>query len=158
MNTILVQMSEKCWTMEAMHLSSALARSIDGKIVLLRLVLANNPGLLGWGISSPTAQENRLIEEYAMIAEDYDVEFWVQPMQYVTQIDALVQAVEILGASVLFADIPQSRVPYWRQLRLWSLRHQLDDCRLYILDKEENYSISKPMVSPVQHLEAQANR
>lgn len=137
MNTILVQMSEKCWTMEAMHLSSALARNIDGKIVLLRLVLANNPGLLGWGIAAPTALEQCLIEDYAMIAEDYGVEFLFQSMQFVSLRDALTQAVELLDASVLFADIPRSRIPCWRQFQLWRLKSQLGKCNLYTLSQDQ---------------------
>ena len=88
MKTIMVQMSDKQWIMEAMHLASALARNIDGKIVLLRLVLATNPGLLGWGANLPTAEEQRQLYEYAAVAEDYGVEFRVQPMHYISSTEA----------------------------------------------------------------------
>ena len=147
MKTIMVQMSDKRWTMEAIHLASALARNINGKIVLLRLVLANNPGLLGWGIAPPTAEEQRQMEEYAAVAEDYGVEFWVQPMQYITLTDALAQAAELLNVSVLFAHMHQSNIPFWRRFRLWSLKRQLQNCRLYTLDEERPLSIDEPRPS-----------
>ena len=137
MKTIMVQMSDKQWTMEALHLACAMARSIGGQVVLLRLMLANNPGLLGWGlITPPTAEEYTQMGEYAAVAEDYGVECCVQSMQYVSLIDALGQAVEHVNAAVLFASIPQSRFSLFRKFRLWSLKRQLANCRLFTLDEE----------------------
>ena len=153
MKTIMVHMSNEQWTMEAMHLASAMARNLNGRISLLRLVLANNPGLLGWGIAPPTAEEQRQIKEYAAVAEDYGVEFWVQPMQFITLADALAQAVELLKVSVLFAHIPQSRIPLWRRFQLWSLKRQLGNCRLYTLDEEQPLSIEEPVSSTTANLE-----
>jgi hypothetical protein len=142
MKTIMVQMSDEQWTMEAMHLASAMARNLNGRISLLRLVLANNPGLLGWGIAPPTAEQQRQMEEYAAVAEDYGVEFSVQPMQFITLADALGQAAELLRISVLFAHIPQSNIPFWRRFRLWSLNRQLGNCRLYTLEEEQPLSVN----------------
>jgi hypothetical protein len=143
MNTIMVQMSDECWTMEAMHLACALAHNTNGQIMLLRLALANNPGLLGWDINPSTAKEQRQMEEYAAVAEDYGVDFCIQPMQYITQVDALVQAVELFHASVLFAHLPQKGIRFWRQFQLWSLKHKLGNCDLYTLDEEQPPSIKK---------------
>ncbi|MBZ0301103.1 MAG: hypothetical protein K8J31_15250 [Anaerolineae bacterium] len=142
MNTIMVQMSDTQWTMEAMHLASALARSSGGKVILLHLILANNPGLLGWGIPTPNAAERHHFHECAAVAEDYGVEFCVQPMQFVTLTDALAQAAESLNAAILFAHIPPSRFPIWRQYRLWSLKRQLHGCQLYTLDEHQPVSIN----------------
>ena len=144
MKTIMVQMSNEQWTMEAMHLASALARSTQGKVVLLHLVLANNAGLLGWGIPEPTDEEQHFLEEYDTVAEDYGVEFCVQPMQYISLTDALAQAVDSTGASILFANIPDSRIPFWKQFRFWNLKHRLHNCRLYTLDEEQPISIDEP--------------
>ena len=141
MKTIMVQMADEQWTKQAMHLASSLARNIDGKIALLRLVLANNPGLLGWGIAPPTAEEQRQMEEYAAIAEDYGVEFCVQPMQYISVDGALAQAAELLNASILFAYITQSMIPFWTKFRLWRLLRQLDNCHLYTLDDGQPLSV-----------------
>jgi hypothetical protein len=125
--------------------------------VLLCLALANNPGLLGWGIAPPTAKEQRQMEEYATVAEDYGVEFWVQPMQFITLADALAQAAELLDVSVLFAHIHQSNIPFWRRFRLWSLKRQLRNCRLYTLDEEQPLSIEEPISSPATRMETTMN-
>lgn len=137
MNTIMVQMSDEQWTLEAMHFACAIARRLNGKVVLLHLMNSSNPGLLGWA-GVPTAMtEQHLVERYSTIAEDYGVEFHVQPMQFVTLTDALVQAVERLQASFLFANIPMYRFAFWRQFRLWSLKHHLNGCCLYTLHEEQ---------------------
>jgi hypothetical protein len=146
---ILVQMSDEQWTLEALHLASAFARNVGGKIVLLHLALANNPGLLGWGMGPPSEAEQHLIKEYAAVAEDYGVMFCVQPMQFVVLVDALAQAAENLKACVLFADIPHSHVPLWRRFRLWNLKRQLGDCRLCLLDGDQPFNLEKPIPSTV---------
>jgi hypothetical protein len=158
MQTIIVQMSDKRWTMEAMHLASALARNIDGRVVLLRLVLANNPGLLGWefGLVPATAKEQRQIEDYAAIAEDYGVEFSIKRMQYISLAGALAQAVELLNADVLFAHIAESGVAVLRRLRLWNLRRQLHRCRLLTLDEEQPLSVEGPLPTATSSLETSA--
>lgn len=154
MKTIMVQMADKQWTMEAMHLASAVARNTDARIVLLRLALANNPGLLGWGMMAPTAEERRQMEEYASIAEDYGVEFDVQPMQFVTLVDALAQAARQRQAAALFAHIPHSSIPYWRRFRLWSLKRQLGDCRLYTLEEPQPIRFEEPALAETDRLKS----
>lgn len=150
MKTIIVHMSDEAWTREAMHLASALARNINGKIVLLRLVLANNPGLLGWGVAPPAADEQRQIKDYAAVAEDYGVEFCVQPMQFIALEGALVQAAEALDAAFLFAHIARSRISVWRRFRLWNLKRQLHHCCLYTLYEDQPLSINAPMSPAVR--------
>jgi hypothetical protein len=153
MKTVMVQMADKQWTMEAMHLASALARNTGSKLLLLHLSLANNPGLLGWGIPAPTASEHCLIREFASVAEDYGVAFSVQPMQFVSLNEALVQVVELCKVQVLFAHIPPSNIPFWRQFRLWNLKRQLGNCRLYTLDEEQPICIEESIPDTVHHLE-----
>ena len=137
MNTIIVQQSEDAvWMTKAMHLACALARNQGGHIVVLRLALANNPGLLGWGITPPTTQEEEQIALCAAIAQDYGVAMCDQVMQYVTFTDALAQAAEHLNAVALFARIPNSRFSFWRQLRFWNLKRQLPACQVYPLDED----------------------
>lgn len=157
MKTIMVQMSDEQWTMKAMHFASAVARNSNGGIVLLRLVLANNPGLLGWEIAPPTSEEQRQMEEYASVAEDYGVEFCVQPMHFITLTDALAQAAELSNISILFAHIPHSKIPLWSRYHLWSLKRQLGNIRLYTLDEEQPLSIEEPTLSTLANLETTTN-
>ena len=97
------------------------------------------------------------MEEYAAVAEDYGVEFSIQPMQFVMLADALGQAAELLRVSVLFAHIPQSNIPFWRRFQLWNLKRQLGNCRLYTLDEEQPLSIDELISLPDARVETSLN-
>lgn len=149
MSTIMVQFSDEQWTLEAMHLASALARNLNGQVVLLYLSLAPNPALLGWGMVPPTIAEERQIQSCAAVAEDYGVAFWVQPVQFISLTEALGQTAELLKATALFAHIPPSSISLWHQFQLWSLRRHLGNCQLYTLDKERIVHIKKSVPATI---------
>jgi hypothetical protein len=127
MKTILVQMSEKSWTMEALHLACALARNNASHVILLRLMPVHHPSYLGtaFGDTSPTNHERHEIAEYAATAEDYGVELSLQSMQCATTLEALVDAAGQLDVDVVFAHIHKSWLPYWHEFQAWQLRRQL---------------------------------
>lgn len=139
MGTILVQISDRKWTTQAMHFACAMARNTYSQLVLLHLIKVRSPYLLGTeiGVIPPTSGELEDIDEYETIAEDYGLEVVLQPMQYVSFPDALTQAAEYTHAAVLFTHVPESVFPFWHQLRLWNLRRQLTSqgCQLYTLDE-----------------------
>jgi hypothetical protein len=151
MNTIMVQLSDVQWTREAMHLASALAVNTGSRVVLLQLIEVNHPALLGWDLAPGSAKQEQ-IEDCAAIAEDYGVEFHLQPMQYVTLTDALAQAVETHEASALFANIPEGKLPFWRRVELWNLNRQLGNCQLYTLGKEQVLRVEGSMRKPVSNM------
>jgi hypothetical protein len=140
-NTILVQLSDLHWTMKAMHFASAMARSTHSNVSLLHLILVKNPALLGSEFLNDTLsdEENENLHECAAIAEDYGVEMVVQRMQYVSYISAVVQAAEVLKASVIFAHVPDSPIRFWHRFQRWSLQQRLaaQHCRLYTLETPE---------------------
>lgn len=150
MLTIMVQFSDEQWTLEAIHLASALARNLNGQVVLLYLSLAPNPGLLGWGIVPPTLAEERQMQNYGAVAEDYGVVFRVQPVQFIALAEALVQTSDALGASALFAHLPSSPIPVWRQLQLWNLKRRLGECQLYTLEKDRTVHIKEPVSATIK--------
>lgn len=161
MYSILVQMAEERWTMQAMHLACALARNTGGKVVLLRLIPVRNPGLLGASIGdwSPTEGEYQRIKEYAATAEDYDVQLILQPMQYLNLLDAVVDAAEELDTVVVFAQVMPSRIPYWQRFQAWNLerRLRLQRRQLFTLEQpvgsiEWTPSITVTAVAPVKQL------
>jgi hypothetical protein len=139
MGNIVVQLADCEWTTRALHLASALARNNGSQVILLHLMLAHNPGLLGWdaAVTPPTWAEYDQIQEYGAICEDYGVEFHMQPMQYVTLIGALTDASVILDADVLFAQVPDSRFSFWKSLTAKRLTHALHavGCTLYLIDE-----------------------
>jgi hypothetical protein len=159
MYNIMVQMAEEGWTMHALHLACALARNTGAKIMLLRLIAVQNPGLLAASMnpSSPTEREYASMEEYAATAEDYDVELVVQPMQCVNGLDAIVDAAEQLDALVVFAQVSDSHIPYWHKFQVWNLerRLRLQRRQLFTLDQpidniEWTPSITVTAVAPIK--------
>lgn len=151
MDTIIVQVSDRQWTMRAMHLACAMARNTHTNLVLLNLRPVTSPALLGTGlgVDLPTDHDLEDLNEYAMIAEDYGVMFTLQPMEYVSLNLALAQAAEYLKASVLFAHIPEHLLPVWQRFQTWNLRRQLNgqNCHLYTLDQPESVEDWTPTVS-----------
>lgn len=127
MNTILVQMSDTSWTMQALHLACALARNSSATLVLARLVEVQHYSYLGtpFGDSVPTPQEYDDIQEYAATAEDYGVEFSFRVMQCANRLEALADAADYLDSEVVFAHIPHSRIPYWPVIQTWLLKRRL---------------------------------
>lgn len=151
MGTVVVQISDRKWTTQAVHFACAMARNTHSRLVLLHLIAARNAYLLGTDLGTrlPTKPELEAIGEYELIAEEYGLEITLQRMQYECFGDALVQAVEVTHPSVLFANIPRSVFPFWRRIELWNLRHQLSsmNCQLYTLDEAEQEQEWLPSVS-----------
>ena len=139
MVTILVQMAEEKWTMEAMHLACALARGTGAQVALLRLIQVQHPSYLGtsFGNKPPDAHEYRRLNEYAATAEDYGITLDVHSMQCLSTTDAVVDAAEQLEAVILFAHVAPSRIGYWRRFRVWNLGRRLaaKHCQMFTLDQ-----------------------
>jgi hypothetical protein len=158
MKTILVQISENHWTLQAVHLACSLARHDDAKIILLRLLPVYHPGYLGTEFvdSNPTPQEYKEIAAYHATAEDYGVSISFRQMQYVTALDAVVDAAEQINANVVFAHIPASRFYYWHKFLIWNLQRRLVAARrqLYTLDQPDEVEdqLTSIIVKPARNL------
>ena len=151
MGTVVVQVSDRKWTTQAVHFACAMARNTQSRLVLLHLIPARSAYLLGTDLGNklPTKPELDAIGDYQLIAEEYGLEITLQRMQYESFGDALVQAAELTHPSVLFANVPGNIFPFWRRIELWNLRHQLSamNCRLYTLDEAEQEQDWLPAVS-----------
>lgn len=139
MPPVIVVVSEFSWTVKAMHLACALARNTQTPLMLLDFRMTKNVGLLGMGIgyNPPTIQEYAELKDYGMIAEDYGVLMSIQPVEYESFSDALVQMVELFEPQTIFATLPKSVIPFFSQMQLRAVRRQLGDlnCKLYTLDE-----------------------
>src|SRR5215813_11249470 len=115
MTTTMVHMADHRWTSEALHLACALARNNQAEVALVRMMPVQHIAWLGtdFGNTPVTSQEYERLQEYQATAEDYGVDLSVQSMQYITLPEALVEAADHLGASVVFASLPKSHFPYW---------------------------------------------
>ena len=138
MGNIVVQLADPEWTMQALHLASALARNTGSYVTLLHLALARNPGLLGTELATPAPswEEWAQFREYGSVCGDYGGEFVFQPMQYVTLTGAIRDAATMLEATAFFIKQPDSRFRLWNRFVAWRLEQVLRPvgCRLYFVD------------------------
>ena len=151
MSIILVHMSEPHWTLQAIHFACALSRNIGADVILLRLIQVNHPGYLGteYGDRLLTMREERLLAEYAATAEDYGVALTYCQMQCATALNALADAADHVDADMVFAHIPPSRIPLWRDLQIWTLWRRLAGSgrQLFTLDKPLPTSEQLPTIT-----------
>lgn len=155
-SSVLVLISGFEWTMRALHLACAISRNTHATLVLLQLRPVSNPALLGsgMGVGPISASEYEEQREYRTVAEDYGVDFKLQSMVYISQVDALVQAAAANQASVVFARLSKSSLPFRDRLQRWNLQRQLaiQGCQLCTLDANEQSQdgVSIPKTTPGQ--------
>jgi hypothetical protein len=151
MKKIMVQVTYKNWTMEALHLACAMARDGETSITLVRFMEVGHPSYLGTNMGSiaPTPQEYQELKDYQETAEDYDVELDVCSIQCLSALDVVAQAADELQAEVVFARVPESSIRYWRKFQVWNLERNLkgQQCQLYTLDKPANVAEWVPSVT-----------
>jgi hypothetical protein len=148
MKTVLVQMADVKWTIQAMHLACAVARNYDRSVVLLRLIHVSTPRFLGSDLNVPSLSdaEESAIMEYMSVAEAYGVEIELQPVHYESLSDALVQAARALKAGAVFARLPRESRGWWGRLRLWFLQRQLG-VPVYTLERSERMADYTPSIT-----------
>jgi hypothetical protein len=151
MVTILVQMAEEKWTMEAMHLACAVARGSGTQVALLRLIQVQHPSYLGtsFGNKPPDERDYHRLNEYAATAEDYGIALGIHSMQCLSAMDALVDAADQLEAVILFAHVAPSRIGYWRRFQVWNLGRRLAQihCQLFTLDQPVGFIEWMPTIT-----------
>jgi hypothetical protein len=155
MQPIMVHMANREWTLAAMHTACALARNTGAEVTVVKMVAVHHPGWLGTdlGYRSLSWQDHDNLRYYQATAEDYGVAFSMLVFQYVTLPEALVDAAAYIDAQEVFAVLPQSLIPYWRQLQLWNLRRQLSQqgrC-LYTLEAAELSDVTPTIEQTVYH-------
>jgi hypothetical protein len=155
MDSILVQMAEARWTEEALHLACAMARNTHSEIVLLRMIETQYLSWLGtsFGAETFSPEESDRIWEYKAIAKRYGVEFSVEPMRWVSYVEAMVEASDQLNAEVVFAHLPESRLPFMRKFQIWDLRRQLAQHHrtLYTPDQLVRSTVPTSQVTALDH-------
>jgi hypothetical protein len=144
MQKIMVQVADRNWTLSALHLACALARSMDAEIALVKMVPVQHISWLGteFGYQNLTVGDHDELIAYQATAEDYGVPLHTEMFQYMTLPDAIADAAEYFGAQVVFATLPKSALPYWRRFQLWNLRRRLarQHRQFYTLDRPRDTS------------------
>jgi hypothetical protein len=124
---IMVQIADATWTSEVVHSACALARSCSGRIALVQMIRVKHFAYLGTelGYFNYGEQDACNLQAYADTVEDYGVACDVQLYQYWNLFGAIVDAVELVGASVVFAKLPASIIPLWSDCEFELLRRRL---------------------------------
>ena len=132
--TIMVQISDREWTLEALHRACLLARITSANIALVQMIPVQHPRWLGtdMGYMNFTDQDRVEFTDYQATIEDYGVEFTPLLFQYATLAEAIAQAAEHVNAQAVFARIPESIIPFWTKFQVWWLNRQLErqQCKL----------------------------
>lgn len=130
MNTatvIMVQIADGEWTMDALHRACRLGHTMPTHIALVKMIPVQHTSWLGTelGNRNYTERDLRDLINYEATIEDYGIEFSSTIFQYSELDEAILQAADTLNASIVFATLPKSVIPYWRNLQLHHLRRRL---------------------------------
>lgn len=130
MNTttvIMVQIADRAWTMDALHRACRLGRTMPTHIALVKMIPVQHTSWLGTelGDRNFSQQDQREIINFEATVEDYGIEYSSTFFQYTELDEAILQAAEMLNASIVFATLPKSVIPFWRNIQLQILQRRL---------------------------------
>lgn len=139
-STIMVQMADPQWTLQAVHLACAVARTNGYHILLVKMVPVSHVGWLSteFGYQHFTIEDRRLLQECAITAEDYGISSTMKLFQYVTLSDAIVDAASQFDPRIVFATLPHYKLPYWRKFLIWRMRHGMERQQRLLYTLEES--------------------
>lgn len=141
MNTsrLMIVMGETKWTLAALHLACAMSRRDQAELLLLKMLPARHPLLLGTpgGSLSFTVEDAQALANMAATAEDYGISLEVRHCQYANYWNAVVDAAAQLGVTAVLVHIPASPIPYWQAIRRQWLRRQLARQRQLLLTLDD---------------------
>ena len=133
-STIMVQIADRAWTLDAVHCACRMARHSPAVIALVSMIPVQHPGWLGteWGNMNFGDAAKDDLEDYQATVLDYGLDCRKVQSQYVDFVGGLADAAEQLDATVVFAKLSPTLIPAWRQLQVWLLRRRLSkqQCRL----------------------------
>jgi hypothetical protein len=137
--SIMVQIADRQWTLEALHRACPLALEKHASITLMKMLPVQHLSWLGteFGAMSFTDRDRALMRDYEATIEDYGVPFSSDTFQYATLADAIVQAADYVEADIVFATLPNSIIPYWRRFQLWRLRKSLARHGLELIELDQ---------------------
>jgi len=124
---VLVLVGERQWTWDVLHNACVVARQRGGRVVLMQMVRVQHIAHLGAvvGCAPPDEYDLADLQAYADTAADYGLDYDVQTYQYYDAFGAIAEASSQAGASVVFARLPASIIPFWSECRFEVLRQRL---------------------------------
>lgn len=122
--TIMVQIADRAWTLDAVHAACRMGRRSPAVIALISMIPVQHTGWLGteWGYMDFSKAAKHDLEDYQDTVLDYGLNYRMVQGQYVDFVDGLADAAEQLNAQIVFARFPNTLIPAWRRLQMWLLR------------------------------------
>ncbi len=135
--TIMVQIADRAWTLDAVHCACRMGRRSPAVITLVSMVPVQHPGWLGteWGNMDFSDAAEDDLEDYQATVLDYGLDCRLVHCQYVTLADALADAADQLDVEIVFAKLPKTLIPAWRRFQLWLLKRRLSQQRRQFIEQ-----------------------
>jgi hypothetical protein len=151
MKSVMVQWrDDNQWTLQALHLACAVARSDGTNVVLVRFDPVQHTGWLGSQLPERehTIQELDELQQYRAVAAEYNVPLTSTIFYYATFTDAIVQAAAYVKAQAVFVVLPPTVFPLWRKWLNWLVGARLSDldCEYYNLEQVKDSADWTPSV------------
>ena len=125
--TIMVQIADRAWTLDAVHAACRMGRRSPAVIALISMIPVQHPGWLGteWGSMDFSDVAKDDLEDYQDTVLDYGLDCRMVQCQYIDFVDGLADAAEQLNAQIVFAKLPPTLIPAWHRLQVWLLKRRL---------------------------------
>ena len=124
---IMVQIADRAWTQAALQSACKLALSLQAPIALVQMVPVQHPLFLGnqLGYLAVAPEDLRLLNDLEVAFANMGIESSLHLFQYVTLTGGIADAADLVAASIVFATLPLSLIPWWRSLQLEVMRWRL---------------------------------
>ena len=145
--TLMVQIADRAWTLDAVHCACRMARQTPADIALVTLIPVQHIAWLGtdWGHMNFSEQQFHDLEDYRATVLDYGLSCKTVCFQYSDFFGALAEAAEDCDAQVVFAHLPGTRIPARRRFLLWLLNRRLSNASRRLIERPADVLELMPM-------------
>jgi hypothetical protein len=137
---IMVQINEPQWMQEVLSTACTVAQECGGRIILVKMVRVAHESHLGndHGPLQLDEQEQQLLQAYANAIAACGIECTLEFYRCWDLYGAIADAAREMGATVVFANHPRSRIPFWSASRFEVLRQHMAHSGQQLFDRVEN--------------------
>ncbi len=152
--TIMVQIADHAWTLDAVHCACRLARRSPSVIALVSMIPVQHPGWLGteWGNMDFSNSARVDLEDYQETVFDYGLDCRLVGCQYMDFADALGDAAEQLDASVIFAKLPSTLIPAWCRWQEWLLKRRFSKQQRQLVETTASLPVAPTIDQPAHEM------
>jgi hypothetical protein len=137
---IMVQVNEPQWMQDVLNCACQSAESCGGRIILIVMERVEHISDVGSNVGHLQfdEQERRMLQTYANTVAARGIGCDVELYQYWDMFGGIAEAAREMGATVVFAKLPRSRIPFWSASRFEVLRQHMAHAGQQLLDRGQN--------------------